>query len=55
MFDLARALSMATSMRVELRSTAARGYELAARKDAAEPPATVRYGRVQLDRRMSAE
>ncbi|HZL58612.1 MAG TPA: CHAD domain-containing protein [Stellaceae bacterium] len=54
-FDLARALSTAASMRVELRSTAARGYELAARKDAAEPPATVRYGRVRLDRRMSAE
>jgi len=54
-FALANALNATARLRVELRSMAARGYDLAARSVHDKAPLTERFGQVELRRRMPAE
>jgi triphosphatase len=54
-FKLANALADETSLHVELRSKAARGYALAERRATHDASSTPKFGRVELRRGMAAE
>ncbi len=54
-FKLARAFAAQVPLRVELRSKAMRGYALAEREATRTASATTKFGKVQLERRMTVE